>query len=329
VRFVTWSNASEPARAGVLIDGDTRIVDLAAAYEARHGGAAPASLTSILSLIQGGEDALAQAREMLANPAGSALVARADAHLHAPLQPPPQLRDFSCFEQHLRNSFAAARRLKVRKAVDPEAAYRALGTAEEDAVLDTFKRQPIYYKANRFSVVGTDDDVVWPSYSRAMDFELEWACYIARTVKDVQVEDARSAIFGYTIYNDFSARDAQAWEMSGQLGPAKGKDFDTGNVMGPCLVTADEIPDPYDLTMIARVNGEEWGRGTTRDMGWTFEQVIAHVSRSETLHPGEALGSGTVGTGCGLEQMRYLKPDDVIELEVERIGILRSRLIKS
>ncbi|MCU6453126.1 fumarylacetoacetate hydrolase family protein [Sphingomonas sp. A2-49] len=328
MRLVTWSSAGVPARAGALIDGDTRIVDLAAAYEAGHGGAAPASLTSILGLIEGGADASAQARDMLVDPARSALVARDAAHLHAPLQPPPQLRDFSCFEQHLRNSFAAARRFKVRKADDPEAAYRALGTAEEDAVLDTFKRQPIYYKANRFSVVGADDDVIWPSYSRAMDFELEWACYIARPVKDVQVEDARSAIFGYTIYNDFSARDAQAWEMSGQLGPAKGKDFDTGNVMGPCLVTADEIPDPYDLTMIARVNGEEWGRGTTRDMGWTFEQVIAHVSRSETLHPGEALGSGTVGTGCGLEQMRYLKPDDVVELEVERIGILRSRLIR-
>ena len=81
--------------------------------------------------------------------------------------------------------------------------------------------------------------------------------------------------------------------------------------------------------MIARVNGEEWGRGSTATMGWTFEQVIAHISRSETLHPGEALGSGTVGTGCGLEQMRYLQPGDVVELEVERIGILRSRLVKS
>jgi 2-keto-4-pentenoate hydratase/2-oxohepta-3-ene-1,7-dioic acid hydratase in catechol pathway len=112
------------------------------------------------------------------------------------------------------------------------------------------------------------------------------------------------------------------------LGPATSKDFDTGNVMGPCLVTADELPDPYDLTMIARVNGEEWGRGTTRDMRWRFEDVIAHVSRSETLYPGEVLGSGTVGNGCGLEQLRYLKPDDVVELEVEGIGVLRTRVTK-
>lgn len=328
MRLVTWSRGGGAPRAGALIDGDTRIVDLAAAFEARHGGGAPASLGSILALIEGGDDALAQAREVAASPAASALVARGEAHLHAPLQPPVQLRDCSCFEQHLHNSFAAARRFKVRKEPDPEAAYLALGTAEEDVVIDTFKRQPIYYKANRMSVAGADDEIIWPGYSRAMDFELEWACYIGRKIKDVPAEEARPAIFGYTIYNDFSARDAQAWEMSGQLGPAKGKDFDTGNVMGPCLVTADEIPDPYDLTMIARVNGEEWGRGTTRDMGWTFEQVIAHISRSETLYPGEALGSGTVGTGCGLEQMRYLKPDDVVELEVEKIGILRSQLIK-
>jgi 2-keto-4-pentenoate hydratase/2-oxohepta-3-ene-1,7-dioic acid hydratase in catechol pathway len=307
-----------------LIDDDTRIVDLAAAAEGRDATA----LASVQALIDGGEDALALARDLVARPPASGLVARGDAHLHAPLQPPQQLRDCSCFEQHLRNSFQAARRFKVRREADPEAAYRALPTTDEDQVIGTFKRQPIYYKANRLSVVGVDDDVIWPSYSRAMDFELEWACYIGRKAKDVPAEEARPYIFGYTIYNDFTARDAQALEMSGQLGPAKGKDFDTGNVMGPCLVTADEIPDPYDLTMIARVNGEEWGRGTTRDMGWTFEQVIEHVSRSETLYPGEALGSGTVGTGCGLEQMRYLKPDDVIELEVERIGVLRSRLVK-
>lgn len=141
-------------------------------------------------------------------------------------------------------------------------------------------------------------------------------------------DKARDYIVGYTIFNDMSARDAQALEMPGMLGPAKSKDFDTGNVMGPCLVTADEVPDPYDLQMIARVNGEEWGRGTTRDMRWTFADVIAHISRSETLYPGEVLGSGTVGNGCGLEQLRYLKPGDVVELEIEAIGTLRTRVTK-
>ena len=131
-----------------------------------------------------------------------------------------------------------------------------------------------------------------------------------------------------SIFNDFSARDAQMQEMSGQLGPAKSKDFDTANPLGPCLVTADEVPDPYDLTMVARVNGEEWGRGNTGDMLWRFEDVIAHVSRSETLHPGEFLGSGTVGNGSGVEHMKRLKPGDVVELEVERLGILRNKIVK-
>lgn len=326
MRLVTWSRGDGRFRSGALIDNDSKVVDLAAACEAV--GSAPAYVASIQALIDGGDDALALANELVVAPAASAVLARETVRLHAPLQPPPQLRDCSCFETHLRNSFAAARRFKVRREPDPEAAYAALDTGEEDKVIETFKRQPIYYKANRFSVVGIDDEVVWPSYSRAMDFELEWACYIGRKAKDVAVEDAKPFIFGYTIYNDFSARDAQALEMGGQLGPAKGKDFDTGNVMGPCLVTADEIPDPYALTMIARVNGEEWGRGSTNEMGWTFEQVIAHVSRSETLHPGEALGSGTVGTGCGLEQMRYLSSGDVVELEVEQIGVLRSKIVK-
>jgi 2-keto-4-pentenoate hydratase/2-oxohepta-3-ene-1,7-dioic acid hydratase in catechol pathway len=203
-----------------------------------------------------------------------------------------------------------------------------MNTRADDRVIDTFNRQPIYYKCNRFAVIGPDDDVIWPAYSKLLDFELEFGCYIGQRAKDVSRENARAHIYGYTIFNDISARDAQATEMGGMLGPAKGKDFDTANVMGPCLVTADELGDPYDLTMIARVNGEEWGRGNTRDMRWQFEDVIAHISRSETLHPGEFLGSGTVGNGCGLEQLRYLKPDDVVELEVEGIGVLRSRIVR-
>ncbi len=135
-------------------------------------------------------------------------------------------------------------------------------------------------------------------------------------------------VFGFLILNDMSARDAQFKEMAGRLGPAKGKDFDTGNILGPYLVTKDEIENPYDLTMIARVNGEEWGRGNSGDMHHRFEDLIAHVSSSETLYPGECLGSGTVGNGCGLELNRFLKPNDVIELEIDKLGILRNKIVK-
>ena len=117
-------------------------------------------------------------------------------------------------------------------------------------------------------------------------------------------------------------------EMQGQLGPTKGKDFDTGNIMGPWLVTADEVPDPYNLTMVARVNGEEWSRGNSGTMHHKFEDMIAHVSADETLHAGEFFGSGTVGNGCGLEQGRFLKPNDVVELEIDGLGVLRNRFVK-
>ncbi|MNH18064.1 Ureidoglycolate lyase [compost metagenome] len=236
------------------------------------------------------------------------------------------MRDCSCFELHLRQSFAAARRARALRTDDPEATLKAMNTRADDRVIETFNKQPIYYKGNRFAVVGIDDEFQWPSFSCAMDFELEFGCYIGKRGKDISREAAGAHIVGYTIFNDMSARDAQALEMPGMLGPAKSKDFDTANIMGPCLVTVDELGDPYDLNMVARVNGEEWGRGNTRDMRWRFEDVIAHVSRSETLYPGEFLGSGTVGNGCGLEQLRYLKPGDVVELEIDGIGMLRTQV---
>ena len=117
--------------------------------------------------------------------------------------------------------------------------------------------------------------------------------------------------------------------MQGQLGPAKGKDFDTGNAMGPWLVTADEIADPDNLTMVARVNGEEWSRGNSGTMLHKLEDALVHASSEETLYPGEFFGSGTVGGGCGLELGRFLKPGDVIELEVEGLGTLRNRVVAS
>jgi 2-keto-4-pentenoate hydratase/2-oxohepta-3-ene-1,7-dioic acid hydratase in catechol pathway len=327
MRLVTFIRSGAEQRLGALIEHDTVVVDLQQAHGVVHGGTRP-ELASVLSLIEAGGEGLQVARALAHHAPTNAVIARDEVKLRAPIQPPPQMRDCSCFELHLRQCFESARRFRTRRAPDPEAALRAIDTSADDRVLETFNRQPIYYKANRFAVIGADEDVIWPSFSKALDFELEFGCYIGRKGKDIGRETARDHIFGYTIFNDISARDAQALEMPGMLGPAKSKDFDTANVMGPCLVTADEIEDPYNLTMIARVNGEEWGRGNSGTMRWKFEDVIAHVSRSETLYPGEFLGSGTVGNGCGFEQMRYLKPGDVVELEVERIGVLRSRVVR-
>ncbi|MBD1555049.1 fumarylacetoacetate hydrolase family protein [Pseudomonas typographi] len=328
MRLVTFVDGGREARAGALIESDSLVVDLQGAYKGLQGRES-AELSSVLALIEGGEVALDLARSLAAKAPSSAVFERTAVKLRAPIQPPPQMRDCSCFELHLRQSFAAARRARALRTENPVETLKAMNTRADDRVIDTFNKQPIYYKCNRFAVVGIDDEFQWPSFSKALDFELEFGCYIGRPGKDISRQAARAHIAGYTIFNDISARDAQALEMPGMLGPAKSKDFDTANIMGPCLVTADELGDPYDLNMIARVNGEEWGRGNSRDMRWRFEDVIAHVSRSETLHPGEFLGSGTVGNGCGLEQLRYLKPGDLVELEVDGIGILRTQVGKA
>jgi 2-keto-4-pentenoate hydratase/2-oxohepta-3-ene-1,7-dioic acid hydratase in catechol pathway len=322
MRLVTFQLLGRAPRAGAFIDGDARIVDLAEAHTAAFGEAA---LANVLDIIEGGDAALDRAQETVKKAPASTIRARSDVKLHAPVQRPPQMRDCLCFELHLQQAIAA---MMAMTQPNPEAALAEIKQSGLPAAPPIFYQQPIYYKANRFAVIGTEEDVIWPSYCERLDFELEFGVYLKGKVKDAKKENALAHIFGYTIFNDMSARDAQAVEMEGRLGPAKGKDFDTANVMGPCLVTADEIPDPYHLTMIARVNGEEWGRGNSGSMYWKFEDLIAYISRSETLYPGEFLGSGTVGNGCGLEHMRFIKPGDVIELEVEGIGVLRNRVVQ-
>jgi 2-keto-4-pentenoate hydratase/2-oxohepta-3-ene-1,7-dioic acid hydratase in catechol pathway len=191
---------------------------------------------------------------------------------------------------------------------------------------EVYRKQPIYYITNRFSVRGTNTTVKWPRYSQVMDYELEFGVVTKNKGVNISAAKAKDHIFGYTIFNDFSARDAQRIEMDGRLGPAKGKSFDGGNVMGPWIVTPDEIGDPYKLKMEARVNGKMRSQGVSEGMLFSFEEIIAHVTKDETLMPGEFIGSGTVGNGCGLELGWYLEHGDTIELEVEKIGILKNRV---
>ncbi len=326
MKLVTFLNDDAQERAGVLIDNDQKILNLRSSNEFNGRDTNPAFL-SVLALIEGGEAALDDARRELDAPHPEALVEAVSVALCSPVPRPPQIRDCLCFEEHLTQAYEVLRKVKAAGEPDPEA---ALAQYEEQGfyrIPEVWYQQPIYYKANRLSVIGTGHDIPGPPYSDILDFELEFGFFIGKGGRDIPNDQALEHIFGYSIFNDISARDTQAVEMLGGLGPAKGKDFDTGNIIGPCITTADEI-NPYNLTMIARVNGEEWSRGSSSTMHWKFEDLISYVSKSETLYPGEFFGSGTVGGGCGLELERYLAQGDVIELEVEGIGILRNRIIK-
>lgn len=320
---------------GALTSGNRTIAVLQVGAEAM-GGAASFFFADMLAFLRGGEQARDRAQAVVEfvdsqQPPG-ATVALDAVTLLSPVPRPESIRDCMSFEQHIINSIRVVG-LKGLAPLD-EWLEKTLGRKRSLAYLANraWYERPIYYKSNRFSVVGTDAEVRMPPYTRQFDYELEWGIFIGKQGADIPREAARDHIGGYAIFDDFSARDIQMKEQAGRLGPAKGKDFDTGNAIGPYLVTPDEVPEPYDLVMTARVNGEEWSRGTSADMYWTFEEIIAYVSQSETLYPGEFFGSGTCsgaqGRGCGLEMGRFLQAGDVVELEVERIGILRNKIVQ-
>jgi 2-keto-4-pentenoate hydratase/2-oxohepta-3-ene-1,7-dioic acid hydratase in catechol pathway len=311
------------ARLGIVHNDDKSVFSLTAAAD-KAGQHHPA-FASMLSLIDAGPTALEAAAVLFEHLGADPLLSHniASVKLWAPLPQPRQIRDFSVFSGHIRQAPIGMQKLVARLQGLPVPDLKA-----SDAVPAAYRDQPIYYKGNRFSVVGHEHDVLWPRYSQYMDYELEFGIVIGRGGTNIAKKDARAHIFGYTIFNDFSARDTQFQEMRGLLGPTKGKDFDTGNAIGPWLVTADAMPDPYNLRMTARVNGEVWSQGTSAGMLHDFEDMIAFVSRDETIHDGEFFGSGTIGGGCGLELDRYLSHGDVVELEVEGIGTLRNRVLR-
>ncbi|GAB4153300.1 MAG: fumarylacetoacetate hydrolase family protein [Candidatus Promineifilaceae bacterium] len=303
---------------------------------ARSGESSP-YFADMLAFLRGGAAARELAQEVAAYVADQrpprAVVSLADVKLLSPVPRPESLRDCMSFEQHIINSIRVAG-LKKLGPMD-EWIERRFGRHCSLAyrLNKGWYERPIYYKGNRFSVIGPETDVVMPPYTQKFDYELEWGVYIGQTGRDIPRNQAHHYIGGYTIFNDFSARDIQMKEQGGRLGPAKGKDFDGGNAIGPYLVTPDEVPDPYNLTMTATINDEEWSRGSTADMHWTFADMIAYISQAETLYPGEFIGSGTcsgaAGRGCGMEMGRYLQAGDVVALSVMGLGTLRNRVIRA
>ena len=233
-----------------------------------------------------------------------------EVRFHAPLKP-TTLRDAYAFEQHVR-------------------------TASQNRGRDVPKEWyqfPIFYYTNPNSIFGSGDEIPYPHYTQAMDFELEIAVIIGKSGINIKPEDAPNHIFGYTIFNDWSARDVQRTEMKAGLGPAKGKDF--ASSLGPVIVTSEALanrsvnrPGVYDLNMVARVNGVEISKANFKDIYWSFGEIIARASDTCELQAGDVIGSGTVGTGCLLELTKaegpWLNAGDLVELEIERIGILKN-----
>lgn len=304
---------------------DSRIFDIAAAA-ARDRQHDPA-FTSMLALIDAGPRALEQVAALFEqhgkDPALSSATGTVD--ILAPVPEPRQMRDGMSFPLHILQAPRGQRKLAARAKGDMAELAR-IDAEPLGELPEVYRKQPIFYITNRFSVRGTNTTVKWPRYSSVMDYELEFGIITKNRGANISAAKAKDHIFGYTIFNDFSARDAQRIEMEGRLGPAKGKSFDGGNVMGPWIVTPDEIGDPYKLKMEARVNGETRSTGVSDGMLFSFEEIIAHVTQDETLMPGEFIGSGTVGNGCGLELGWYLEHGDAIELEVEKIGVLKNRV---
>lgn len=321
MKLVTFVRG-EAQRLGALVED--RVLDLQAAA----AGAAPA-FASMLALIEAGPEAWDAARALIAKADVDAMHNLADTRLLAPLPRPTRLRDCSLMLEHMDVVLMQMARRAAEEESDPDAAYERLMASGKYTLNPTFKKQCVYYNADHTSVSGTDVDIVWPSYSDYIDFELEWACVIGRPARDATRERAAEHIFGYTILNDWSARDVQMPLMYTMNGPGEGKDFPGSWGIGPCIVTPDEIGDPYDLAMTATINGVQWTRGNTRSMYHRFEDAIAQFSREKTILPGEVLGSGTVLGGCGFELGRKLSPGDLVELEVQNIGVLRNRVVRA
>ncbi|MDV8066910.1 fumarylacetoacetate hydrolase family protein [Rhodococcus sp. IEGM 1366] len=272
---------------------------------------------SVLDLVTSGLDSALHAGDSALRMGKSAALERVS--LRAPLQP-PTVRDFVAFEEHVEG---------VRRSIDGQA-----------GVVEAWYEAPRFYFTNPYAIVGPDEQVRAPYGCAALDFELEVAAVIGRSGSGITAKEATDHIFGYTILNDWSARDLQSREMQVNLGPSKGKDFATS--IGPWLVTADEL-DPYrdsegflDLECTVGVNGVEVGRDMLSNMGWTFETMTAYASRDTWVHPGDILGSGTVGNGGCLAELwgrngertpAPLRVGDRVVLSVDVLGTLANTVV--
>ncbi|MBV8104156.1 MAG: fumarylacetoacetate hydrolase family protein [Hyphomicrobiales bacterium] len=327
MKFATYRSVGGEPRTSVVDAENGRLFDLAAA--ALREGAPDGPFASMLDLVDADDAGLDRARSLLAKRGGEddLWLPLSQAELLAPLPKPRQMRDAMSFSLHIRQSGRGARAVQARQSGGLEA-FKAVMQEPLEELPAVYRDLPVYYITNRLTVVGPGAIVNWPRYSNVMDYELEVGVVTRRTRSNIPAKEAGAHIFGFTIFNDFSARDRQGVEMQGRLGPAKGKSFDGSNALGPWIVTPDELGDPQTLNVEVRVNGGTRAKGDTRGMLFSFEEIIAYASQDETIHAGEFFGSGTVGNCCGLEIGRFLDNGDTVELHVDRIGVLTNTVVR-
>ncbi|MEN3284775.1 MAG: hypothetical protein V7607_5915 [Solirubrobacteraceae bacterium] len=314
-------------RSGALLSEADLVIDLAAAHAARLASngmpvaramADPTVPSDLHELLQGEDPALEAARAAIEHATASGaeaiagirvIHARDDVRLLTPLPRPTSIRNFSLVEQHM---LSAIERMNAKKIGGMEPSLTRIPPE--------WYELPAFYKTTVEEVYGPDDVIPWPQLTDFFDYELEIAAVVGRTGRGIAAEDAIRYIAGFTLYNDWSARDFQQREMSVNLGPGLCKDF--ASSLGPCLVTPDEF-DVLGAQLTARIDGETW-TDTTAGLRVGFEELVAYTSQVMTLMPGDVLTSGTVAGGSGSEQERWLWPGAVVELEAEGIGVLRN-----
>jgi 2-keto-4-pentenoate hydratase/2-oxohepta-3-ene-1,7-dioic acid hydratase in catechol pathway len=301
MKLCTYDTGNEPG-AGVVVD--ERVLD-AATLLGEHGG-----VRDVRALLELPNEPLARLKTAVAAASASQGTSLASVRLRAPILQPPTVRDFMVYEGHATQG----------------------GTRQ---LSDAWYRLPIFYFSSPLRIFGPEDDVPYPSASEQLDYELELGAVISREGSNIAEADAFSYIAGFTIFNDWSCRDLQRDEMAARLGPAKGKDSATS--LGPWVVTTDELaPFIRDGRLYVRctlkVNGVQWMDNDGGLMYHTWGAMIERAAKDSRIVPGDVLGGGTVTGGSIGEAIRdgiparYLQPGDVVEIEVEGIGVLRNTI---
>lgn len=326
MKLASFSIGGDGVRLGAITPDLSHIVDLKAALAAR-GDEDSGEFDHLLALIEAGRNGLDKAEEIvawaMAGGDGALVLSLSAVRLEPPMRRPPKLRCFSVYDQHLARAFRAGARLRL----GPVGAR----IAEAMGLLKTpagFYARPAYYKGNSCSISGPDEEIRFPAGSRLRDYEVELAVIIGKPGLNIGEDEAMDHVWGYCPFNDFSAREMVTRDLlsKSRMGMLKGKDFHTGNALGPWVTTRDEVLDPYALEMTVRVNGELWSETSTGGMSHSISAQIAEASRHEMIVAGEVFGTGCPAHGCGFEELRFLKPGDTVEIEVRGLGRLRNTI---